>query len=280
MESGRIRKRKTNFTAVSNCALQDKTLSYKAKGLYATISYYISIPDFVLYKNFLVSLSTDGTTSFDNAWKELKEHNYLIQYKIQTPKGFVYEYELQDNNTEIKEADKKENAGQEPTGGKSTPGKGNDGEVPTHGKSMSGNPTHGNPKYGKPVSINNNQENKNINNNILNNNKKEIINRFILKISNVNQNEISDVENKNNKLNLFLNSLKSEELLTIDNLSKTDAISFYLAIINVFDNPEIQNKEGYLRTVLKNPISFIENFEIQTMRKEFVPSKEEQINLF
>ena len=49
--SGYFRKKKINFTMVSNSALDDDTLSLKAQGLYAKIQRYITIEGFKLYKN-------------------------------------------------------------------------------------------------------------------------------------------------------------------------------------------------------------------------------------
>lgn len=96
-QNGKFRKRKVTFAQVSNIALRDPNLSLKAKGLYAIIQSYITMGDFVLYKSYLMKLSTDKETSFKGAWKELKEAGYLIQYKLQDEKGFFYyEYELLD----------------------------------------------------------------------------------------------------------------------------------------------------------------------------------------
>ena len=96
-ENGRFRKRKVTFAQVSNVALRDSNLSLKAKGLYSIIQSYITMEDFVLYKSYLMKLSTDKETSFKGAWKELKEAGYLVQYKLQDEKGFFYyEYELLD----------------------------------------------------------------------------------------------------------------------------------------------------------------------------------------
>lgn len=98
-KSGVIRKKRTFYAQVSNVALRDKTLSLKAKGLLAIIESYLTLDNFTLYKDFLLSKSTDGETSFRGAWKELKEHGYLIQYKLKdnVTKQFYYEYEICDN---------------------------------------------------------------------------------------------------------------------------------------------------------------------------------------
>ena len=97
MESGLFKKKRKNYAQVSNTALLDKNLSLKAKGLYALIESLLSIPNFTLYKDYLINCSTDGKSAFDSAWKELKGAGYLVQEKVQTHKGFVYEYELLDS---------------------------------------------------------------------------------------------------------------------------------------------------------------------------------------
>lgn len=98
-KSGVIRKKRTYYAQVSNVALRDETLSLKAKGLLAIIESYLTLDGFVLYKDFLMSKSTDGECSFRGAWKELKDHGYLIQYKLKDneTKQFYYEYEICDN---------------------------------------------------------------------------------------------------------------------------------------------------------------------------------------
>ena len=97
MESGRFRKKKINFSMVSNTIIRNENISLKAKGLYALIQSYITIDDFVLYKSFLESKCNEGSRAFDGAWKELKEAGYLKQYKMrQGGKTFYYEYELLD----------------------------------------------------------------------------------------------------------------------------------------------------------------------------------------
>lgn len=98
-KSGKIRKKRSYYAQVSNVALRDETLSLKAKGLLALIESYLSLDNFTLYKNFLISKSADGETAFRGAWKELKEHGYLIQYKLKDnmTKQFYYEYEICDN---------------------------------------------------------------------------------------------------------------------------------------------------------------------------------------
>ena len=100
MNSGKFRSKKTYFTQVSNNALREQNLSLKAKGLYALINSYLTIEGFTLYKSMLVKQSKDGKSSFESAWKELKEAGYLVQYKLKDENGkFYYEYELLDEPT-------------------------------------------------------------------------------------------------------------------------------------------------------------------------------------
>lgn len=96
------------FTQVSNVALDDEKLSLKAQGLYAKIQRYITIPNFVLNVEYLMSKCSDKETSFENGWKELKRNGYLKQYRISYTQEtiengevkrrnkFRYEYELLD----------------------------------------------------------------------------------------------------------------------------------------------------------------------------------------
>lgn len=97
MGNGRIRKRENKFTQVSNAALRDPELSLKAKGLYSLINSYLTIPDWTLYKSFLMSQCIEGETAFESGWKELKDAGYLVQHKFKDEGGFFYyEYELLD----------------------------------------------------------------------------------------------------------------------------------------------------------------------------------------
>ena len=94
---GKFRKKKSNFSIVSNTAIHDPKISLKAKGLYSLIQSYITLENFTLYKGFLKSKCTDGERAFDSGWKELKEKGYLKQYKMRVGgKTFYYEYELLD----------------------------------------------------------------------------------------------------------------------------------------------------------------------------------------
>jgi hypothetical protein len=97
MESGRFRKKKVNFSMISNTIIRDPEISLKAKGLYSLIQSYITLEDFTLYKDFLRSKCRDGEKAFESGWKELKESGYLKQYKMREGSNrFYYEYELLD----------------------------------------------------------------------------------------------------------------------------------------------------------------------------------------
>lgn len=89
---------KVPFVPISQVVAKDKELSLKAKGLYLLIQSYITIPNFKLYKSYLMSVCVEGQCSFDSAWNELKAKGYLKIYKIakSDAKGFYYEYELLD----------------------------------------------------------------------------------------------------------------------------------------------------------------------------------------
>lgn len=95
---GRFRQKKYNFAMVSNSPLHDDELSLRARGLYATIQSYITIPNFTLYKVYLQRHCPEGQKAFDRAWTELKKKGYLKQYRLQDPetKRFYWEYDLLD----------------------------------------------------------------------------------------------------------------------------------------------------------------------------------------
>ena len=96
-KSGRFRKKKVNFSMISNTIIRDESISLRAKGLYTLIQSYITMETFTLYKSYLMSQCCEGERAFDSAWKELKEKGYLKQYKMRDgARTFYYEYELLD----------------------------------------------------------------------------------------------------------------------------------------------------------------------------------------
>ena len=62
---------------------------YTSKGLYSLIQSYITIPNFVLYKDYLMKQCKEGRDAFNSTWKELKDAGYLIQYKERGEKEWL-----------------------------------------------------------------------------------------------------------------------------------------------------------------------------------------------
>ena len=88
----RINKTK-NYTVMSNYHLQDKNLSFKAKGL---LSYMLSLPDSWDYSvRGLSAISKEGIKAINSILKELEDNNYLIRNRKQKQNGrFYYEYNI------------------------------------------------------------------------------------------------------------------------------------------------------------------------------------------
>lgn len=96
----KFRKKKLGFTALPNHVLFDTKLDEDSVFLYAMIQYHITIPEFDLYKSYLVKLCKErniGQRKFERMWKNLKDVGYLKQYKMNGKGGeWFYEYELLD----------------------------------------------------------------------------------------------------------------------------------------------------------------------------------------
>ena len=67
---------------IPNEVLRDNNLSRKAKGLYAEIYSYITIPNFKLRKSYLMKQGVEGETAFNSMCNELKEKGYLKQLGV------------------------------------------------------------------------------------------------------------------------------------------------------------------------------------------------------
>lgn len=82
-----------NYTTMSNYHLQDKTLSFKAKGL---LSFMLSLPDTWDYSmNGLVSVSKENIRAIRTILQELEECKYLVRTRYQNEKGqFQYDYSI------------------------------------------------------------------------------------------------------------------------------------------------------------------------------------------
>lgn len=87
----KVSKKKTNFTVIDNTGIQDKELSWKAKGL---LCYLISLPDdWEINISDLKSRSKDGRDSTSAGIQELIENGYIIRQSFRNEGGqFIYTY--------------------------------------------------------------------------------------------------------------------------------------------------------------------------------------------
>jgi hypothetical protein len=93
----RIHKQK-NFSIISNTALNDSRLTFKAKGLWA---YLLSKPDdWNVHVNQLVKAGPDGKTAIYSALKELKAYGY-VEYRQVREGGHISGYEYVINEDPI-----------------------------------------------------------------------------------------------------------------------------------------------------------------------------------
>lgn len=96
-QAGKFRTKKISFTTMSNHVLLNPELDMATKALHALINYFLSIPNFTLYKAHVQHHTHLGDKAFNRMWKLLKDTGYLIQHKLKDDKGiFYYEYELLD----------------------------------------------------------------------------------------------------------------------------------------------------------------------------------------
>lgn len=82
-----------NYTVMSNYHLQDKNLSYKAKGL---LSCMLSLPDDWNYSvRGIKAISKESIKAINSILKELEENYYLKRIRKQENNGrFYYEYNI------------------------------------------------------------------------------------------------------------------------------------------------------------------------------------------
>ena len=265
-KQGRFRRKKSNFSQISNAALWDTNLSLTAKGLYSIIASLINIPDFVLYKTTLQKKAGLGRDAFNRYWKELKDFGYLLQYELRDEKGHMYyEYELLDepdsnnSNTSCNEPNNKENSDRvgEAGDGFSVYG------IAGTGKSDTNNINNNYNYLNNTYTINNNSKESKTS-------RENIINDFYYKSSDVDFNEINNFSKKSERLDKFLHNLNEDELLSIQKLDKPSAESFYITIMNsLFEDSKINNKEGYLRTVLKDIDGFNNSYVCKLINSEY-----------
>lgn len=93
--NGRIRGSIPNFSMIPNELIEDKTVSFSAKGLYCLIARQLMKPNWVVYKKNLMTECKEGERAFNSAWKELLESGYLKAYRCNGDRNkFYWEYEL------------------------------------------------------------------------------------------------------------------------------------------------------------------------------------------
>ena len=162
-QGGRIRRRKRNFTTLSNHILTSN-LSSKAIGIFARMSRLVDIPNFIVYKQTVINACPEGKTAFEAGWKELKDAGYLIQIRVQDKNGrFYYDYELVDDPTENNDSNDSNNR---KSSNSKTDSPVPENEVAVKGQPVPQNPVPDNPVTGKSTTnntITNNTVTKNTN---------------------------------------------------------------------------------------------------------------------
>lgn len=95
----KIEKQK-NYTVMSNYHLQDKTISFKAKGL---LSFMLSLPEDWDYSlKGLVAVSKENLKAIRTILNELKDHGYLEINQTRGEKGYYkYEYIIRELPLEV-----------------------------------------------------------------------------------------------------------------------------------------------------------------------------------
>lgn len=86
--SGILRVEKNgNYTVLHRAALNDKRLSWKAKGI---LAYMLSMPnDWIFYMEELMKHATDGEKSFRAGFNELKKHGYVKRFPVYENKKII-----------------------------------------------------------------------------------------------------------------------------------------------------------------------------------------------
>ena len=130
----------TNYSVMANFHFQDKTLSWKAKGI---LSNMLALPDDWDYSIAgLASLASDGLSATRSAIKELEEHGYIVRRPIRENGKIVdWEYTIF--------------------------------ESPQVGNPQVGNPQVGNPQVGNRTQLNTNTLNTNKTSTNIQNTKKQ-----------------------------------------------------------------------------------------------------------
>ena len=235
MEQGKFRKKRNKFSQISNVAIQDETMSPQARFLYCLISSYISIPDFTLYKSFIKKKASLGKDAFQKYWNELKTKGYLLQYELRDEKGkYYYEYELLDEPSEEENNKKPEENKVESSA------------------SESDKAVVGFSGYGKQRRINNINKKRT---------SSKIVDKFLDTVFVAEKGEY--INSLGAKIKKLFKNLKPEEIQSIAQLDETSFMNFYSAIIKMYNDNKIHNKEGFLRSMLKDIPSFIDIYNNQ-----------------
>lgn len=86
-----------SYTMVPNAPMQDKTLSLRAKGLYACIASFAGLPGFQFTLSRFARACADSTYSIRNAARELQRRGYMRHYCSSNSHGvFSHAYDLYD----------------------------------------------------------------------------------------------------------------------------------------------------------------------------------------
>lgn len=75
-----LKKKKSNFTMMSNIIVQDSTISLKAKGMSLIIAHFPD--DWVFIEETMQNYTSDARTAISNALKELENAGYLKRYQM------------------------------------------------------------------------------------------------------------------------------------------------------------------------------------------------------
>lgn len=88
-----------NYTVINNKFLEDKRLSWKAKGL---LAYLLSRPDdWKIYMESLGTISKDKYTSTRNAFRELKKYGYATEKKYTIAGRFLYQRTIREEPLKV-----------------------------------------------------------------------------------------------------------------------------------------------------------------------------------
>lgn len=156
----RERRSKRSYTTIDNSLLQNKLLTFEARGL---LSYLLSLPDdWQINITHLTSESPAGRTYIQRVMKELMDFNYVRREARREAgkfKGWNYFFDELPFDSEEEESESTAEGGGftdngKPVGGKSAGGKTDDTKPVSRETRSTGKPTTGFPTVGKPQTTN------------------------------------------------------------------------------------------------------------------------------